>query len=93
MGKVSVKFFGAIIDIAKRQTVNEIDASNLRQLFDKLSESLGSVFRQRILDSTGQPQTFVNIFLNDKDIRHLSGLDTPLNDGDEILILPAIAGG
>ena len=90
---MNVKFFGAAIEAAKRQTETEVNAQDLRQLLNALSESFGESFKERILDPTGRPQPFVNIFVNDKDIRHLEDLETKLNDGDEVLILPAIAGG
>jgi MoaD family protein len=47
----------------------------------------------RICDDAGQVRKFVNIFANDEDIRYLKNLDTPVKDGDEISIVPAIAGG
>ncbi|MGA2790003.1 MAG: MoaD family protein [Candidatus Bathyarchaeia archaeon] len=93
MGKVNVKFFGAAIEAAKRQSETEVDASNVRELLDRLSDNFGDSFRKKVLDSQGRPQSFVNVFVNDKDIRHLNDLETPLNDGDEVLILPAVAGG
>jgi MoaD family protein len=93
MGKVNVKFFGAAIEAAKRETETEVDASNVRELLDRLADDFGDSFKQKILDSKGGPQSFVNVFVNDKDIRHLKDLQTPLNDGDEVLILPAVAGG
>jgi MoaD family protein len=93
MGKVNVKFFGAAIEAAKRQTETEVEASNVRELIDRLSENFGDSFKQKVLDSKGSPQSFVNVFVNDKDIRHLNDLETLLHDGDEVLILPAVAGG
>jgi molybdopterin synthase sulfur carrier subunit len=49
--------------------------------------------KERICDDSGQVRRFVNIFANDEDIRFLKNLDTPVKDGDEISIVPAIAGG
>ncbi len=49
-------------------------------------------FKQNIL-SNGRLHRFVNIYLNDEDIRFLRQLDTPLRDGDVVSILPALAGG
>lgn len=88
-----MKFFGAVIEAAKRQAATEVNAQDLRELLNALSESFGDSFKERVLDPTGRPQPFVNIFVNDKDIRHLDNLKTKLKDGDEVLILPAIAGG
>lgn len=49
--------------------------------------------KERICDESGAVRRFVNIFANDEDIRFLKNLDTPVKDGDEISIVPAIAGG
>jgi molybdopterin synthase sulfur carrier subunit len=49
--------------------------------------------RERLLDEAGAVRRFVNIYLNEEDIRFLQNQDTPIKDGDEISIIPAIAGG
>jgi molybdopterin converting factor small subunit len=50
-------------------------------------------FAQRLFQADGRLNRFVNVYLNDEDIRFLSNLDTPLRAGDELSIVPAIAGG
>ena len=50
-------------------------------------------FRAQISGADGRLHRFVNIYLNDEDIRYLQALDTPLNEGDVVSILPALAGG
>lgn len=50
-------------------------------------------FREQLADEKGELHRFVNIYLNDEDIRYLKGADTELTDGDEVSILPALAGG
>jgi len=47
----------------------------------------------RLFKAPGQLNRYVNIYLNDEDVRFLKNLETPLKDGDEISIVPAIAGG
>lgn len=47
----------------------------------------------RLRDDTGKPYPFVTFYLNDEDIRFQGGFDAPLADGDELTIVPAIAGG
>ncbi len=47
----------------------------------------------QVIDSDGSLHKFVNVYLNDDDVRYLSSLDTPVTDSDEISILPAVAGG
>lgn len=47
----------------------------------------------QVIDDGGALHKFVNVYVNDDDVRYLSGLDTPVKDSDEISILPAVAGG
>jgi molybdopterin synthase sulfur carrier subunit len=49
--------------------------------------------RSRLADDAGGLRRFVNVYLGGEDIRFLAGLDTPVSDGDELTILPAVAGG
>ena len=49
--------------------------------------------RANLLDDQGKVRKFVNVYVNDEDIRFLSQLDTPVKEGDEVAILPAVAGG
>ena len=50
-------------------------------------------FRAQISGDDGRLHRFVNVYLNDEDIRYLEALETPLKDGDVVSILPALAGG
>jgi len=50
-------------------------------------------FRERLYDGSGQLRQFINIYLNDSDIRFGQGLDTPVRDNDDLSIVPAVAGG
>ncbi|MFF0431887.1 MoaD/ThiS family protein [Streptomyces sp. NPDC004327] len=49
--------------------------------------------RERLIDENGKLRRFVNVYLNDEDVRFLDGLTTELSDGDHVTILPAVAGG
>jgi sulfur-carrier protein len=49
--------------------------------------------QERLLDETGAVRRFVNVYVNEEDIRFLQNQDTPVKSGDEISIIPAIAGG
>ena len=49
--------------------------------------------QERLLDGGGQVRRFVNVYVNEEDIRFLQEKETPLKDGDEVSIIPAIAGG
>ncbi|MFC7309892.1 MoaD/ThiS family protein [Streptomyces monticola] len=63
----------------------------LAELFNDL-ESRHSGIQDRLVDG-GELRRFVNVYLNDEDVRFLDGITTKLNDGDSITILPAVAGG
>jgi len=56
-------------------------------------ESRHAGLKERICDEAGKVRRFVNLYINGEDIRFLSSLDTAVKDGDEISIVPAIAGG
>jgi MoaD family protein len=66
--------------------------ATLRELVDDL-EANHAGMRGALLDDDGQLHRFVNVYLNDEDVRFLGGLETPLEDGDTVSILPAVAGG
>ena len=56
-------------------------------------ESRHPGLKERICDDTGKVRRFVNVYVNGEDIRFIGSLDTPVKEGDEISIVPAIAGG
>lgn len=70
----------------------EISAKTVQDLIKQLNQSYPGM-KERICDEKGNIRRFVNIFLNEEDIRFLKKEATPLKDGDEISIVPAIAGG
>ena len=63
----------------------------LEELFADLDARHGGL-RERLVDDAGL-RRFVNVYLNDEDIRYLDNLATPVKDGDELAIIPAVAGG
>ena len=70
----------------------QVEASTIREAIEKLEE-LYPGFKERLLDEQGELRRFVNVYLNDEDIRFLKGVDSELKDGDIVSIVPAIAGG
>ena len=70
----------------------DVEAGDLRGAIEAL-DSRYPGFKDRLLDKDGQPRQFVNIYLNDQDIRLGKGLDAQLQQTDEISIVPAVAGG
>ena len=70
----------------------ELNESTLSNMIDEL-ESNYPGFKERLIDENGELRYFVNIYVNGEDVRFLAGLDTQANSGDEISIVPAVAGG
>ncbi|MGF1575767.1 MAG: MoaD/ThiS family protein [Synechococcaceae cyanobacterium RM1_1_27] len=68
------------------------EGSTIRELLDSLESSCPGI-KARLCDETGELRRFVNFYVNSEDIRFLDGSSTPLQDGDEVSIVPAIAGG
>ena len=65
--------------------------ATLGELIVDLEQRNGGL-RDRLVDDGGL-RRFVNVYLNDEDVRFLAGLDTPVKDGDTVTVLPAVAGG
>ena len=70
----------------------EIESDNLGDLVEQLDASYPG-FRARLVDENGELRYFVNIYLNGEDVRFLQGLETSTKSGDEVSIVPAVAGG
>lgn len=71
-----------------------IDASTLDEAFNIASNVLGDDFKRRVIDLNGKPRALINIYINGKNIRfNNTGMNSALNDGDSVYILPAVAGG
>ncbi|MFN7972473.1 MAG: MoaD/ThiS family protein [Acidobacteriota bacterium] len=69
-----------------------IDGGSIREVIQNLDGKHAGL-RERLCQENGEVRRFINIFVNDEDIRFLQSLDTPVKDGDQVSIVPAIAGG
>ncbi len=69
-----------------------VEGSSIKEVIENLETSHAGI-KERICDEKGQIRRFINFYLNDEDIRFKGNQDTPVNDGDQISIVPAIAGG
>jgi sulfur-carrier protein len=72
--------------------VVETTARNLGELFEGLDQKFPGIKKVLCADD-GTPQRFLNIYVNEEDIRFLGGVQYNFQDGDEVLLIPAIAGG
>ena len=73
------------------QATVQAEGATVKALLDDLGRKYPGV-TDRLFDN-GQVRRFVNVYLNDEDIRYLDNLDTAVKDGDEVSIIPAVAGG
>jgi molybdopterin synthase sulfur carrier subunit len=89
---VTVKLPTQLRDAAGGQAAAEVDGATVGEALEALYARHGEL-RERIAGPDGTPRRFVNVDLRGEDIRFLDGLDTPVADGDEVTILPAVAGG
>jgi MoaD family protein len=70
----------------------ECSGNNVAELIDYLDQSCPGI-KGRLCDEQGKPRRFLNFYVNSEDIRFLEGTSTALKDGDEVSIVPAVAGG
>lgn len=74
------------------QATLESNGSTIAELLDSLEQSFPGI-KSRLCDEEGKLRRFVNFYVDSEDIRHLDGINTTLKDGDEVSIVPAVAGG
>ncbi len=68
------------------------EGATLQELVGHLETAYPGM-RERLCDDTGSLRRFVNVYINGEDVRFLSGLESALKEGDEVSIVPAVAGG
>jgi molybdopterin synthase sulfur carrier subunit len=78
--------------LTENQEVVDAEGGTIRELIDNLEQTYPGL-KERICDDKDQIRRFVNVYLNDEDVRFLSESETPVKLGDEVSIVPAIAGG
>ena len=90
---------GVVIEIpsALKQYVNdqdevEVSGSSVEEVFEALVSEYAEV-KANLFDENGKIRNFINVYLNDDDIRYANGLKSKVQDGDTIQIVPSVAGG
>ena len=89
---VSVRIPTTLRPFTGGQSEVSLEGSSVRDVITNL-DGAHPGFADRLLDDDGNLRRFVNVFVADDDIRFLEGLDTPVPDGVEVAIIPAVAGG
>ena len=78
--------------LTNNEEVVEVNAVNIGDAIVELQSRYPGI-KERLVDDNGEVRRFVNVYVNEEDIRFLENQKTPLKDGDEVSIIPAIAGG
>ncbi|BAZ05495.1 MoaD/ThiS family protein [Calothrix sp. NIES-3974] len=82
----------ALQKFTNNQAVLECSGTNISELIESIEKACPGI-KERLCDENGQPRRFLNLYVNSEDIRFLDGVTTALKDGDEVSIVPAVAGG
>jgi molybdopterin synthase sulfur carrier subunit len=69
-----------------------VNSKNIGELINELEKQFPGI-RERLCDETGNVRRFINLYVNNEDIRFLNGVETELKENDIVSIIPAIAGG
>ena len=78
--------------LTNNEELVEVNASTVGDVIQELQTRFPGI-QERLVDDSGEIRRFVNVYVNEEDIRFLNNQQTPLKDGDEVSIIPAIAGG
>lgn len=89
---VNVRIPTPLRKLSNELDVVEVAAGTIASAILELQAKFPGI-KDRLIDETGQVRRFVNVYVNEEDIRFLKNQETPLKDGDEVSIIPAIAGG
>src|SRR6188474_478064 len=89
---VTITIPAPLRQFAAGQSQITVEAKTAGEALDSLT-STHTALRRHLFNDQNTLRNFVNVYLNDEDIRHASGPDTPVKDGDTIMIVPSIAGG
>jgi sulfur-carrier protein len=89
---VNVRIPTPLRKLTKDKDIVQADGTTIQDIIDSLEKQYPGL-KERICDEKGELRRFVNVYLNDEDIRFAQGKSTPVKAGDEVSVIPAIAGG
>ena len=92
MAKVKVRIPAPLQKVTQNKQEVVAEAGNIKELIEDLDKQFSGM-KDRLLDESGKIRRFINFYVNDEDIRFLKQDETALSEGDEVSIIPAIAGG
>ncbi len=89
---VKVRIPTPLMKLTNNKSEVTAEGSTISDIFNSLEAQFSGI-KDRICEENGSPRRFINIYVNEEDIRFLDGEKTAVKEGDEISIIPAIAGG
>ncbi len=89
---IVVRIPGPLRKLTNGESQAEVEAGNVQETIDALETQFPGM-KERLLDESGDLRYFVNVYLNGEDVRFLQDLATATKAGDELSIVPAVAGG
>jgi molybdopterin synthase sulfur carrier subunit len=89
---VTIKIPTPLRRLTQDKDVVQAEGGSLAEAIGGLEASFPGI-KERICDEAGELRRFVNVYINGEDVRFLAGIKTPLKQGDEVSIVPAVAGG
>ncbi len=89
---IKVRIPSPLRNFTQGADVVEAEGASVSEVLENLKQKAAGI-ETRLFKGPNLLNRFVNVYLNDEDIRHLKNLETPVKEGDEISIVPAIAGG
>ncbi|HJP19204.1 MAG: MoaD/ThiS family protein [Nitrospinota bacterium] len=89
---VKVRIPSPLLKLTNNQGEVSAEGNSVKEIFDDLEKNYPGI-KERVYDEEGQLRRFINIYINEEDIRFVDGESSSVKNGDEISIIPAIAGG
>ena len=89
---VKVRIPTPLMKLTDNQAEVSVEGGSISEVINNLENQFNGI-KERICDENGSPRRFINIYVNEEDIRFLEAENTAVKDGDEVSIIPAIAGG
>jgi molybdopterin synthase sulfur carrier subunit len=89
---VNVRIPTPLRKLTGEEELVQVQPGTVASAFAEMQQRFPGI-QERLLDEAGEVRRFVNVYVNEEDIRFLENQHTPLKDGDEVSIIPAIAGG
>lgn len=89
---IKVRIPTPLMKLTDNQSEVSAEGETISDIINNLENQFNGI-KDRICEESGAPRRFINIYVNEEDIRFLEGEKTAVKDGDEISIIPAIAGG